>query len=473
MSSWIGRRTFVSAGMGAIAAAQQTPPDVSPFSASLTIDASRPLGTISPLIYGQFLEHMEPEEHVIYGSLHDPESPLSDSMGLRKDAIRATRELMAPTVRWPGGNFADVYHWEDGIGARAKRPVKKNLQRKEIETHQFGTDEFLTWCEAAGTEPYININLGTGTLDEALRWLEYCNGGPDTPQGRWRAANGRTEPYKVRYWGVGNENWGHWEAGFMPADQYSAKLFDWGTAMKQADPSIKILGVGSRAGGDPEWDRTVLRKNVRLIDYLTIHLYGRSNDRTSGAEYEAAVFSSAYFERRIGDMLKVIGEFAAERRGLEPIRVSMDEWHIRHHRSAGGPLDLPSLRNLQDAVETAGILNGMARLSPGCGMANYVFLSRGRGNGMFLVSGDRLLKTVMYHLFQQYTRWIVGESLGIEVDSPVTDPPPPLMIDADLARGYQARNIPYLDCVACGGDRQSSPASTRGVETAPSSGLSV
>src|SRR5690606_34662235 len=159
------------------------------------------VGEISPHIYGQYLEHVEAHEETIYPSLWNAQHPAADAMGVRTDVTSEVRKLGVPIVRWPGGCFADVYHWEDAIGPQEQRKPKPNLHWKGMESNQFGTDEFLRWCELAGVEPYINVNLGSGTLDEALRWLEYCNGAADTPQGKRRAENGRVEPWGVKYWG--------------------------------------------------------------------------------------------------------------------------------------------------------------------------------------------------------------------------------------------------------------------------------
>lgn len=115
---------------------------------------------------------------------------MSDERGLRKDVVAAAHDMEVPVVRWPGGSFADVYHWENGIGPRDKRPVLPNKHWGGQESHQFGTDEFLNWSKQIGCKPYLNVNLGSGTLDEALRWLEYCNAGKDTEQGRRRVLNG-------------------------------------------------------------------------------------------------------------------------------------------------------------------------------------------------------------------------------------------------------------------------------------------
>lgn len=387
------------------------------------LEGNRP-GLINPYIYGQYLEHLE---DCIYPCIWDERSPFADEWGNRQDVIAAVRELGAPIVRWPGGCFADFYHWEDGIGPGAERPVRRNFHWGGLESNRFGTDEFLRWCESIGTEPYINFNLGTGTLDEALRWMDYAIGEDDTADVRRRRANGREQPYRVRHWGIGNETYGPWEAGQMDAEAYGKKLRNWSEFVRKMQPDAQILGVGSHGGGlargydgsDANWDRAVLREAGHRIDYLTFHLYGSSVDRVSGEEYENVAYTPAYFEKRLRRMLAAIDEYS-DTSGARPVRISMDEWNIRHYVPDGDGkyrLNRGSPRNLQDAVFTAGVLNAMIRLSPRVAMANYVFLVN--GNGVMKASDTEVLKTPLYYVFQQYARWFAGEAAAIVSEGPV------------------------------------------------------
>ncbi|MDF2720494.1 MAG: alpha-N-arabinofuranosidase [Paenibacillus sp.] len=383
---------------------------------TVTLFPNRKLGEISPYIYGQYFEHVE---NCIYPSVWDGSSPKSNETGLREDVIEAVKELGAPIVRWPGGCFADFYHWEDGIGPRHERPVRKNFHWGGLESNQFGTDEFLEWCRLVGTEPYLNLNLGTGTLDEALRWQDYCNGKDDTSDVLRRKANGHEEPYGVRYWGIGNETFGDWEAGCMDAETYGRTLANWARFLRQHQPGVKLLGVGSIYGNNPEWDRTVLKHAGRLLDYLTFHLYGSTLDRTTGEEYNNVVYTPAFFEQRARRVISDLEHMRQANKWSRPVRISMDEWNIRHYeRSENGRIDLNrhSMRNLQDALFAAGIFNTMIRLSPHIGMANYVFLVN--GNGVLRVNETDVLKTSLYYVFQQFARWMQGTAVDVHVDGP-------------------------------------------------------
>ena len=138
----------------------------------IKVDVERIIGRINPNIYGHFIEHMG---RCTYGGIYEESSPLSDKNGFRKDTLAAMQNIECPVLRWPGGNFASNYHWEDGIGPKDKRPVRFDLAWKAEETNRFGTDEFIAYCRAVRTEPYVCVNIGTGNLDEAIHWLEYCN----------------------------------------------------------------------------------------------------------------------------------------------------------------------------------------------------------------------------------------------------------------------------------------------------------
>lgn len=148
----------------------------------------------------------------IYGGLYDPDNEhgLVDGNGFRTDVIDCFKELNVPIVRYPGGNFVASYRWQDGVGPRETRPSRPELAWDGIETNGFGTDEFMQWCKIIDAEPYLCLNMGTGTLEDALGWLEYCNGNKNTHYANLRRKNGHEEPYNVKYWGLGNEMWGPW-----------------------------------------------------------------------------------------------------------------------------------------------------------------------------------------------------------------------------------------------------------------------
>src|SRR3954466_16103187 len=159
-------------------------------------------GQIDKKIFGNFIEHLG---RCITGGIFDEGSPLSDKEGFRKDVMAAVKDMNVPFLRWPGGNFSSNYNWRDGIGPRDQRPPRLEMAWGTVETNRFGTHEFLDYAEQLKTEPYICANLGTGTWTEAQQWVEYCNSAEDTAITRMRRQNGRKDPWKVTYWGLGNE----------------------------------------------------------------------------------------------------------------------------------------------------------------------------------------------------------------------------------------------------------------------------
>ncbi|GGD90866.1 alpha-L-arabinofuranosidase C-terminal domain-containing protein [Paenibacillus nasutitermitis] len=425
--------------------------------ASILVKKEERSGEISPYIYGQYFEHLG---NCMYPSVWNADSPKSDARGLRQDVIEAARELGVPVIRWPGGCYVDLYDWKDGVGPSEQRPVRPNWHWGGLESNQFGTDEFLNWCEQVGADPYVNVNLGTGTLVDALRWIDYCNG-KETADARWRKENGREEPYGVKLWGIGNETWGHWEAGQLGADEYAARLANWAQFAKKYDEQLELLGVGSYEGNDSEWDRKVIEAAGKYLRYLTIHIYGCSVDRQSNEEYYPIVYTPVYFESQLRKMLSTIETTLSRMKDKlgHPIRISLDEWNIRHYEAdpssgEGYTLNRNSPRNLQDAIFAAGIFHAMIRLSPHVGMANYVFLVN--GNGVMNVTEDAVIKTPLFHLFKKYREWMVGQSVQIEVQSPSRLTPVPQVSHPNYGKEQADKHQPvassYIDAVGAVGD---------------------
>lgn len=420
--------------------------------ATVIIDEYDRIAKINPMIYGQYLEHLE---DCIYGALTlDTDDPQHvDEDGLRHDVVEKSAELQVPITRWPGGCFADIYDWKDGVGPKSKRPVRLNWFWGGLESNQFGTDEFLRWCERVGTEPYINVNMGTDTLNSAIRWLDYCNGSGPTSDVEYRIQNGRKEPYNVKYWGLGNETWGEHEPGHSDAATYGHRLREWAQFFKKVDPSVQLLGVGNLLGRDQDWNATVVRKAGHLLDFLTVHGYAHSFHLFSPEDYYPTVTSADFFEREMAETIQVITE-AAEEIGLaRPPLISLDEWNIRH-------LDLPrenevasfrrdqyvlrrgSLRTLQDALFAAGVFHAMHRLSPHVAMACYVFLVN--GNGVMNTRGTDLVTSTLFEVFQVYRELFSGTALKVKkVDMPSFLTP----VRQDDLEGV-TREVDYVDVSA-------------------------
>lgn len=229
-------------------------------SAKLAVYADHTRNTISKNIFGHFMEH---SVDVIYGSVFDPESPLADEDGFRRDVLEALRDAKVPMLRYPGGNFVSNYHWEDGIGPREKRPKCFDYAWLAEDDNRMGTVEFIKLCRKTGAEPYLCVNMGSGTAEEAMHWVEFCNGTGNTRYAALRKSLGYEEPFHVKYWGLGNELYGDWQFGAMNASDYAKKALDFAKAMKWMDPEIELVACGYDLGSD--WNYEVARVLKPLI----------------------------------------------------------------------------------------------------------------------------------------------------------------------------------------------------------------
>jgi len=304
--------------------------------AAVTIRADRKITTVNPLLYGQFIEHLG---KCIKDGLWTPDDKKNELVlgGVRKELFDAMREMNIPLLRWPGGCFSDGYHWKDGIGPRARRPARKNLAwargdenspTAPVDDNAFGTDEFLRLCEALGIEPLINVNLGSGTPEEARQWVEYANGAGDTEYGALRAANGHPEPYGVKYWGVGNEIWGDYEIGHtLSGVVYGERFLEFAREMRRAGPGIKLLAVGS-SPAMTEWNRQVLQTAGREIDHLSLHVYYpgfslvKTWEKNRKWEYYGIMAAARDLGETIDSVDARIGEYAPD------ARLALDEWNL-------------------------------------------------------------------------------------------------------------------------------------------------
>lgn len=314
----------------------------------------------------------------IYGGIYDPGNPLSDpTTGCRLDVMDALRSLSVPVVRYPGGNFVATYHWLDGVGPLASRPKRPELAWLGTEPNTFGTDEFLAWCEALGTQPYFALNFGTGTLDEALAWVEYCNGAGDTHYANLRRANGRSEPWNVKFWALGNEMWGPWQVGQMSSASYAERAFQWGKALKLLDPSLVLILCGKE--GATSWDFDVLKSCILpvvsplgttalpIVDMHSIHLYTASTAHTPN------VIAPRAAERSI-EIASALIDLAFIENGCPPTQakpsICFDEWNVWDPVRAVGSLGAEERYSLSDALAVGVWLNVFVRQAGCIGMAN-------------------------------------------------------------------------------------------------------
>jgi len=326
----------------------------------VAVDVGRPRARLDRRIFGGFVEHLG---RCINGGIFDEGSALSDERGFRRDVLDLLKPLRIPVLRWPGGNFASNYHWADGIGPRQDRPARSELAWGGVEPNHFGTDEFLAYCAELGAAPYICLNMGTGTLSEALDWVEYCNSAARSAWADRRRRNGREEPYGVIYWGLGNEMYGDWQVGQLSAAEYVATAQRWAKALRRVDPSVKLVSCGMNGWSD--WDRQVVEGMAGLAELHSLHIYTGSDD------YWVNVLSPHQAERAIRYTSAALSQAAYKRRLTEPARIAYDEWNVWYRTSDGS---LEERYDWSDALAVATYLNIFVRHADWVAMANLAQL---------------------------------------------------------------------------------------------------
>ena len=328
--------------------------------ARIDVLMNRPVGRLDRRVFGSFTEHLG---RCIYGGIFDEGSSLAGPAGFRADVLTAVRDLGVTNVRWPGGNFVSGYHWTDGIGPAGARPRRPELAWHSEESNRFGTDEFMAWCQTAGVEPVLCLNMGTGTLDEALAWVEYCNGTGDTYWANRRRANGHAEPYGVRFWGLGNEMYGDWQLGQRTAADYVSTARQWAKALKWLDPGIGLVSCGQT--GVDDWDREVIDGLAPYVDMHSIHLY------TGSADYWSNVLAPHFAERALEITGALIDRARYAQQIEHEVSVAYDEWNVWYRTDDG---QLEERYSLSDALAVATYLNVFVRRCHIVRMANLAQL---------------------------------------------------------------------------------------------------
>lgn len=376
----------------------------------LYVNRKREVGTRSPMLYGHFIEHFHRQ---IYGGIYDPDSPFADEDGMRTDVLEAMRKIKVPILRWPGGCFVSSYHWKDAVGPVGQPFFDKAWRVEDPGT--FGTDEYVKLCRKVGCRPYICTNAGTGTAEEMSDWVEYCNLETEGRYARERIANGHREPYGVKYWSIGNENYGFWEIGAKSAEEWGRLVKESAKMIRHVDPDTELTAA---ALTDIHWNLELLENCGEFLDWISIHEYWDGINQTNDyADYEQVM---AYTDR--------IGHSIDEVRGLltamkldRKIKIAFDEWNLRGwyhpnvHTIRQGrtkeeylyPRDLNddnTRYTMADAVFTACFLNELNRNCDIVGMANYAPIVNTRGCIYTWQEGIVLRST--YHVFDLYVNYM-------------------------------------------------------------------
>ena len=379
--------------------------------AKLRINLEQRLGTIDPFLYGHFLEHLG---RCVYEGIYDEGSPLSDSEGNRKDVLEAARRLRVTQLRWPGGNFASGYHWQDGVGPRDSRPARFSLAWFQRESNRFGTDEFIGTCRKLGAEPYLCINMGTGTLDEAAGWVEYCNYERGTRLSDLRRQGGHAQPYGVKLWGLGNEVFGDWQIGRKDLGEYIRAAVEFAKVMKWVDPGIKLVACGS---GESGWDKPVLEALVQHVDYISEHYYAEIDELK---DYYEIMGSVSGMEALIRDAGRTAEAVSAAARKSPPVTVALDEWNIVYNLGDGhkrGSIHKDEFSyNLRDALWVATALNTLQRCCQTVRIANLAQLVNVLAP-IYTTASGLLLRTIYFPL-ELYANRSGKLALDVRVESP-------------------------------------------------------
>ena len=334
------------------------------------VDTRRQIGALDPNVFGSFLEHLG---RAIYEGIYDPGSSLSDSNGFRKDVLAAIRELGVPIIRYPGGNFVSGYNWLDGIGPQQDRPKVLDKAWNSLNTNQFGTDEFMAWCKAAGTQPLMGLNLGTGTPEEAAALVEYCNLDKGTRWSDLRRKHGVADPYKVKHWCLGNEMDGPWQIGHITALEYGYKAADAARQMRAVDPSLTLIACGSSGPFMPtylDWDREVLEQCYEYVDALSLHRYVGDTEMETGSSSAKYMALNLTMDRQIEETLAVCDYVRGHKRSKKQLWLSFDEWNVWYRERSGDAVNghgkeaphlLEEIYNLEDALVVGGLVNTLLR----------------------------------------------------------------------------------------------------------------
>src|SRR6266851_2180065 len=392
--------------------------------ARVYVDSRRVTAPLDRNLFGSFLEHLG---RAIYEGVYDPGSKLSDTNGFRKDVIGEIRQMGVPIVRYPGGNFVSGYNWLDGVGPRESRPRVLDKAWNAINTNQFGTNEFMAWCKAAGTEPLMGLNLGTGTPEEAAALVEYCNLDQGTKWSDLRRKHGFAEPYKVKRWCLGNEMDGPWQIGHMTATEYGLKAQDAARQMRYVDPSLQLIACGSSGPFMPtylEWDREVLEQCYDYVDGLSLHRYFGNTAEDTGGDSAKFLAMNLSMERQIAETVAVCDLVRGHKRSPKKLWLSFDEWNVWYRTTTGDAVDghkqeaphlLEEVYNLEDALLVGGLVNSLLRNADRVKLACLAQLVN--VIAPIMTDANGLLRQAIYYPYSWALQFARGAVLDLLVES--------------------------------------------------------
>lgn len=395
------------AGVCALGVAVLAPPPAAAADAAnhLVIHADTPGATINRNIYGHFSEHLG---RCIYeGIWVGEDSPIPNTRGIRNDVVAALKQIKIPVLRWPGGCFADEYHWRDGIGPRDRRPAMINTHwGGVVENNHFGTHEFLDFCEQIGADPYICGNVGSGSVQEMMDWVEYMTSDANSPVANLRRQNGRDKPWKIPYFGVGNESWGC--GGNMRPEYYADQYRRYNTFVKSY-PGSRIFRIACGANAaDYNWTEVLMRDVGRRMNGLSLHYYtvpsgdwGRKGSATQFGEiqWHNTMLRALDIENLVNKHSAIMDRFDPDKR----IGLMVDEWGTWYDVEPGtNPGFLYQQNSLRDALVSGLSLNVFNRHADRVKMAN-IAQTINVLQAMILTDKNKMILTPTYHVYEMYT----------------------------------------------------------------------
>ncbi|PDP88915.1 alpha-L-arabinofuranosidase [Glycomyces fuscus] len=394
--------------------------------ASLTTDPAQTVAPVHRRTFGSFVEHMG---RCVYTGIYEPGHPTADADGFRRDVADLVRELGVTTVRYPGGNFVSGYRWEDGVGPKDQRPVRRDLAWHSLETNQFGLGEFMTWCQRTGIEPMMAVNLGSRGLQEALDLLEYANHPSGTHLSDLRAAHGHPDPYGIRMWCLGNEMDGPWQIGHLDARSYGRKAGQVARAMKMADRDLELVVCGSSGSAMStfgQWEATVLEETYDAVDHISLHAYYEERD----GDLADFLGSTTDMDHFIDSVVSTADAVGARLRDPKRIQLSFDEWNVwylsRHQAQAAvqptddwrvAPRVIEDRYNVADAVVVGNMLISLLRHSDRVTAASQAQLANVIAPIMTEPGGPAWRQTI-FHPFALTARAARGRVLHTGVTAP-------------------------------------------------------
>ena len=402
----------------------------------IVLNADIRKGTINRNIYGHFAEHLG---RCIYEGLWVGEdSPIPNTNGIRSDVVEALKEMKIPVLRWPGGCFADEYHWKDGIGPSEERKRMINTHwGGTVENNHFGTHEFMMLCAMLECEPYINGNVGSGTVQEMSEWVEYLTFNGVSPMAELRQKNGQEEPWSVTYFGVGNENWGC--GGNMRPEYYADLYRRYQTYVRNyGDNRIHRIACGANSD-DYNWTEVLMREAARFMDSITLHYYTlpKADWANKGAatgfgtdEWFSTLEKALHMDELVTRHSVIMDKYDPEKR----VGLIVDEWGTWYDVEPGtNPGFLYQQNSIRDALVAGLTLNIFHKHSGRVRMAN-IAQTVNVLQAVILTEGEKMLLTPTYHVFNMYKVHQDAELLDLTIDSP--------------AYSYEGREIPQVSASA-------------------------